>query len=206
MTHTAIIMLQGFALGLSLIMAIGAQNAFVLQQGLKNQHVLPIVLICASSDALLVMAGVYSLKFAESHIPELAKWMTFGGAAYLILFGLNNLRMAIFHSKSLTPEGKAPAALWKTILICLAFTWLNPHVYLDTFFLVGSAAASFGDMRLYFGIGAVIASYVFFFSLGYASKRLSRYFAKPIAWKILDAVIGLILLALAAKLLYGYFY
>ena len=192
--------LIGFSLGLSLIMAIGAQNAFVLKQGLLKQHVLWLCLICAVSDALLIAAGVFGLgKWIESH-PVFVLWMKYFGAAFLILYGLRSLYSAFKSSQSLLPDDQLSLSLKKSILLCLGFTWLNPHVYLDTVVLLGSISAQYTD-KLAFASGAMSASFIFFFSLGYGARLLRPIFANPKAWKILDGLIALIMFSLATLLL-----
>ena len=196
------IYLQGMLLGLALIMVIGSQNAFILQQGLKNRHVFMVVLTCALSDTILIMAGIYSLQRVEATVPLIADYAKIAGAIYLAAYGFYNLYAAFFHHKGLALTSNSPQTKKQAFLTCLAFTWLNPHVYLDTFFLVGSVGISYGDDRLYFGLGAVSGSFLFFFSLGFIAKKLSRFFTQPKTWKILDFIIGLFMLFLAVKLLF----
>lgn len=195
--------LAGFASGLSLILAIGAQNAFVLKQGLLRAHVLPVCLICAASDAVLIAVGVGGFGALADRAPWLEPAMRYGGAAFLIWYGARSFRAA------LTPRAMAVAAgaaggLGAAVATCLVLTWANPHVYLDTLALLGAIAAPYeGDARLSFGVGAVAASFVFFFSLGYGARLLTPLFARPAAWRVLDIAVGAVMWTIAATLLLG---
>jgi L-lysine exporter family protein LysE/ArgO len=191
--------LAGFALGFSLILAIGAQNAFVLRQGLRREHVLPLVLTCAISDAVLIAAGVAGFGALAEAVPWLETVMRYGGAAFLIWYGASNLRSA-WRGGQVLEAGQAAGSLKTAILTCLALTWLNPHVYLDTVVLLGSISAQYDD-RVAFGAGAVAASFVFFFSLGYGARILDPLFRRPESWRVLDVIIGLTMWAIAVKLL-----
>ncbi|MBE9638444.1 LysE/ArgO family amino acid transporter [Salipiger mangrovisoli] len=193
----------GFALGLSLIVAIGAQNAFVLRQGLRRDHVLPVVLVCALSDAVLIAAGVTGFGLLAAELPWLVTVMRWLGAAFLVCYGGRTLLAAWRGGEALHAE-TAPGngSLRRALLTCLALTWLNPHVYLDTVMLLGAVSGQY-DSRLAFGLGAATASVVFFFALGYGARLLAPVFARPRAWRVLDLVIGLTMLLIAAKLLLG---
>ena len=194
-------LLAGFALGLSLIMAIGAQNAFVLRQGLRRQHVFWICLTCAGSDALLITAGVFGFGSLAVTLPWFEQAMRWGGAAFLVWYGARALRAAWQGGEALeTSEESAGAALLPVLATVLALTWLNPHVYLDTVVLLGSISAQYPE-PLVFAAGAAIASFSFFFSLGYGASLLAPVFARPRAWQVLDAIVGLTMWAIAAKLL-----
>jgi len=192
--------IPGFALSLTLIVAIGAQNAFVLRQGLRREHVFWVCLTCGVSDALLITAGVAGFGALAQAVPWFETVMRYGGAAFLIVYGAMNARSAWRGGSALAAEGRAPASLRKTLLTLLALTFLNPHVYLDTLVLLGSISAQYDD-RLAFGSGAVLASLTFFFALGYGARLLEPVFAKPLSWQILDAVIALVMWAIAASLL-----
>jgi L-lysine exporter family protein LysE/ArgO len=196
--------LIGFFTGISLILAIGAQNAFVLRQGLMRQHVFALALFCAASDALLVTAGVAGFGVLTTTWPALPLYMSLAGAAFLTAYGLSRLHAAWVGGHALVDGGEA-RALSKTLAIAAAFTWLNPHVYLDTLGLLGAVSTGFAalDDKIAFGIGAVTASFVFFFSLGYGARLLAPIMRSPRAWQALDALIGLTMLALAAKLVLG---
>ena len=189
----------GFALGFSLILAIGAQNAFVLRQGLRRMHVLPVVLVCAISDALLIAAGVAGFGALAEAIPGLEWGMRLFGAAFLIWYGLRTLRSAWRGGETLQ-AGAGVQTLRAAVLTCLALTWLNPHVYLDTVVLLGAVSAQY-DAPVPFALGAMTASFVFFFTLGFGARALAPVFARPKAWQVLDVLVGLTMWAIAAKLL-----
>lgn len=196
------VLLQGFATSLALIVAIGAQNAFVLRQGLARRHVLPVVLVCALSDALLISLGVAGLgRWVQAH-PSLLVVTRWGGAAFLVAYGALAARRALSpHSLSL--QGAAVGELRAALAACLAFTYLNPHCWLDTVVLLGSIAAQQPEgSRALFGAGAASASAVWFFSLGYGARLLAPLFAKPLAWRVLDAAIALVMWAIAAGLIF----
>ena len=192
--------LKGFALGFSLILAIGAQNAFVLRQGLRGEHVFAVCLVCAVSDAILIALGVGGFGILAERAPWLEPAMRYGGAAFLIAYGLRSLRSAVTQTDALEAKGSASLSLRGAILTCLALTWLNPHVYLDTVVLLGAVSTQSSD-SLAFGIGAVVASFTFFFALGYGAAILRPLFARPGAWRVLDALVGIVMLLLATKLL-----
>lgn len=193
----------GFATGLSLILAIGAQNAFVLRQGLLRQHVLPLVLFCAISDAVLIAAGVAGFGALATRWPAFPDLMAAAGAAFLLVYGALRLRAAWRGDGALDPGRQAPTRA-ATLGAAAAFTWLNPHVYLDTVGLIGAVSTQYhGTARLAFGAGAVLASFVFFASLGYGARGLAPLLRTRRAWRLLDAGIGLVMWALAAKLLAG---
>jgi L-lysine exporter family protein LysE/ArgO len=191
----------GFGLGLSFIVAIGAQNAFVLRQGLLRQHVLAVVLICAVSDAVLISVGVAGFGALATALPWLEPVMRYGGVAFLAVYGFRALRSAWTSSGVLKASGEA-GSLKSALLTCLAFTWLNPHVYLDTVVLLGSISSQYPN-KLAFALGGITASFVFFFSLGFGARLLAPFFARPLAWRILDALVGALMWAIAVKLLLG---
>lgn len=195
--------LSGFALGLSLIVAIGAQNAFVLKQGLKGEHIFWVVLVCAASDALLISAGVSGFHVLVARAPWLTTLSRYAGAAFLFWYGARSFLAALRSAAVLAPADAMPRTLLQTLAATLAFTFLNPHVYLDTVVLLGSVSTQFAGQTLAFGFGAASASFVFFFSLGYGARLLRPLFARPITWKFLEALIGLIMWSLAAKLILG---
>lgn len=192
--------LPGFVLSLTLILAIGAQNAFILRQGLRHEHVFWVCLTCAVSDALLIAAGVAGFGALAKAVPWFETAMRYGGSAFLIWYGFQNALSAWRGGSALEAEGQGTQSLRRAILTVLALTWLNPHVYLDTVVLLGSISAQYPD-RLAFGTGAVTASFVFFFTLGYGARLLSPLFAKPRSWQLLDVIIALTMWAIAAKLL-----
>ena len=189
----------GFALGLSLILAIGAQNAFVLRQGIRREHVFATVLTCAISDALLIAVGVAGFGALAEALPWLESVMRYGGAAFLVWYGARNFLAAWRGGQALETEGRVRSSLKGVLGTVLMLTWLNPHVYLDTVVLLGSISAQW-ENRLGFALGAMTSSFVFFFSLGYGARLLRPFFAKPRSWQILDAVVGATMWAIAVKL------
>jgi L-lysine exporter family protein LysE/ArgO len=194
-------LLAGFATTLSLIVAIGAQNAFVLRQGLRREHVLPVVLVCSLSDALLITSGIAGLGALLTRSELALDIAKYGGAAFLYLYAAFAAKRAI-KPGSISPADHAPTALRSVLLTCLGFTYLNPHVYLDTVVLLGSLANQRGtDGRWLYGMGAVTASFTWFFSLGFFARKLTPLFARPRAWQILDSTIAALMTALATWML-----
>ncbi|WP_394177051.1 LysE/ArgO family amino acid transporter [Yoonia maritima] len=192
----------GFATGFSLILAIGAQNAFVLRQGLARNHVFWLCLLCAGSDAFLIAAGVLGFGFIVELYPLLPQIMTWGGAAFLIVYGAMRLWAAYKGEYAMQIAGQS-AGLWATLATAAALTWLNPHVYLDTLGLIGAISVQYVDaaQKLAFGIGAVTSSFVFFFGLGYGARLLAPIMQSAKAWQLLDVLIGLVMWAIAYKLI-----
>lgn len=194
---------SGFSLGLGLILAIGAQNAFVLRQGLRREHVLPIVTVCALSDMLLIAAGVAGFGEIVAHAPWLDPVLRYGGALFLLVYGASRLLAAWRGGQALAMAGGGTRhGLGAAVATCLALTWLNPHVYLDTVILLGSVAAQ-SDDRLAFGIGAAAASSLFFPALGFGARLLAPAFARPASWQVLDIAVALVMWSIAASLLLG---
>ena len=198
--------ISGFFTSLSLILAIGAQNAFVLKQGIKRENIFIICLICAISDAVLIFAGVFGLGSLVQNFPIIKQIALYGGFLFLLFYALMSFHSCFFKDLRMdTSSDYARSNLKKNILLTLAFTWLNPHVYLDTMILIGSVSTKFKDENLIFGVGASLASFCFFFALGYLARFLAPIFARPISWKILEFFVGLIMLALAFMLLFASF-
>jgi L-lysine exporter family protein LysE/ArgO len=193
-------LIAGFVLSFSLILAIGAQNAFILRQGLRREHVFILCLTCAVSDAILITAGIAGFGTLAQAAPWFETVMRYGGAAFLTWYGLRSLRSAWQGGAAMELGESQRTSLRSAMLTVLAFTWLNPHVYLDTVVLIGSISAQYDD-RFSFAIGAVTSSFVFFFALGYGARILSPFFARPRAWQVLDALIGIVMLGIAWKLL-----
>lgn len=219
-------LLAGLGLGFSLIIAIGAQNLFVLRQGLRREHVVLVATICAVSDAVLIALGVSGVGLVISAVPWLVDVVRWAGAVFLVVYGLLAARRAWRPSgHTLEAEGSAAAgasepgagndtavAAGPTIgirtrakalpvaLTCLALTWLNPHVYLDTVFLLGTVANTHGDARWVFAAGAMTASIVWFFGLAVGARFLSRWLSTPRAWRILDAVIAVVMIGIGVSL------
>ena len=197
--------ISGFLISISLILALGPQNVFVMRQGLLRSHVFAACLVCSISDALLIGAGVLGVGFFLSEMDELAIWMSIGASIFLILYGCLRGKSAL-NPKGLEVSDDESQDLWPTILAGLAFTYLNPHVYVDTLLLIGGASSNYaGDEKLMFGIGAATASFVFFFSLGYGAKRLSPILNNPESWKIIDLFIAGVMFTVAGILLFPYF-
>lgn len=192
--------LAGLGLGLSLIVAIGAQNAFVLRQGLRREHVAAVVAVCAASDAVLIVAGVAGAGWLFERAPWFAEVMRWAGAAFLVGYGVLAAVRAIRPAALAAAPGAAPASLRTTVLTVLALTWLNPHVYLDTVVLLGAVAAGHGDSRWAFAAGAIAASILWFSALGFGARLLAPVFARPVAWRVLDAVIAVVMVAIAVQL------
>ncbi|WP_118132655.1 LysE/ArgO family amino acid transporter [Oceanicella sp. SM1341] len=197
--------LRGFLTGGSLILAIGAQNAFVLRQGLMRAHVFAVCLACALSDALLIAGGVAGFGAVVSAVPLLPLVMRWAGAAFLIVYGALRFRAAL-HPQVLEAGGGVPAALGPTLATCLTLTWANPHVYLDTFGLIGAVSTAYHGAwpKTAFGAGAVAASFAFFFALGYGARLLAPLMRRPASWRVLDILIGIVMWAIAAQLLLGH--
>lgn len=192
--------LSGLLIGGGLIIAIGAQNAFVLRQGIRREHVFVLALICSLSDALLIVLGVAGLGALIERFPALLTAVTLFGIAFLIWYGWLAASRAV-HPQAMRIGDDGPVPLGKAVATCLALTFLNPHVYLDTVILVGSLAAPYsGTARVVYALGAMAASFAWFFSLGYGARVLTPLFGRPIAWRILDAFIAVIMLAIAGKL------
>ena len=189
----------GFIASFTLIAAIGAQNAFVLRQGIRREHVLPVVALCTASDIVLISAGIAGVGALISAHPSALNIAKFGGALFLVGYGLLAARRA-WRPSSLNPSQKAPARLIEVLVTCAALTFLNPHVYLDTVVLLGALANEHRDQRWLFGVGAVTASAVWFFGLGLGARRLAGLFASPLTWRILDGLIAIMMLGLGVPL------
>jgi L-lysine exporter family protein LysE/ArgO len=197
------IYLTGLMVGLSLIVAIGAQNAFVLRQGLRNEFVFAVCLACGLSDAALIVLGVTSLSRVMALLPWLDPVMRYGGAGFLIWYGIRGLYSAVTASGALEMGSDRPVSFRRTMTICLALTWLNPHVYLDTVVLLGTVSTRFPGQQLAFALGAVTGSFMFFFALGYGARWLRPLFSSPAAWRVLEGVIACVMWVIAIRLLVG---
>ncbi|WP_345800069.1 L-lysine exporter [Microbacterium sp. AZCO] len=210
--------LAGLGLGLSLIVAIGAQNLFVLRQGIRREHVFVVAAICAVSDAVLIVLGVSGVGFVLQAVPWLIDVVRWAGAAFLVVYGVMAARRAwrpsgealVIGDAADTRQAPGPGGstvqatgtrLLPVVLTCLALTWLNPHVYLDTVFLLGSVANTHGDDRWLFAAGAMLASVLWFFGLAFGARYLSRWLSTPRAWRVLDAVIAVVMIALGVSLI-----
>lgn len=192
----------GFLTAFSLILAIGAQNAFVLRQGILKQHVFALCLLCALSDAVLIAFGVAGFGYVVTLIPALPGIMALGGAGFLFVYGALRFRAA-FLGEVIESGPKSAGSLTQTVLVGLALTWLNPHVYLDTLGLIGAVSTKYPAPaeKLVFALAASTSSFVFFFSLGYGARLLAPVMRSRRAWMIFDSLIGLTMWAIAAGLL-----
>lgn len=196
-------LLIGIGTGLSLIMAIGAQNAFVLRQGIRREHVLPVVLICGLTDAALETLGVAGIGYIVERAPIVLDIVRWGGVVFLLWYAWSAARRAMRPEALVAGEGSA-TSLKKTVLACLAITYLNPHVYLDTMVLMGSIGNAQGDpQRWWFAAGGALASIVWFFVLGYGARSLTRFFASPRSWQVLDWVVAVTMFVIALRLVFG---
>ena len=196
--------LTGFILGFSLILAIGAQNSFVLRQGLIGRHVFIVALFCALSDALLIIIGVAGISIFLNYIDSVSDWLFGISAIWLTGYGLLRLRDAFTGKSALTAENSSANGLASTLSFLAVVTFANPHVYLDTVVLIGSVSQQFSDdTKLAYVLGASIASFVFFFSLSYGAKFLAPIMKRPSSWRILDCSIALLMFIIAIKLAYS---
>lgn len=193
--------LSGLGTGAGLIIAIGAQNAFVLRQGLLRQHVLPVVLVCIGGDILCICAGVAGMGALIRTNEWLLEFFRWGGALFLTVYGISAARRAASGNGSMEISEVGAGSFMKAITSCLAFTFLNPHVYLDTVVLLGSIAAQYGkDLKWTFASGALTASVLWFTGLGFGARLLLPIFQNPKAWRILDTLIALVMWAIALTL------
>ncbi|MEU9991208.1 LysE/ArgO family amino acid transporter [Streptomyces sp. NPDC048045] len=203
MNHALTAAAAGFGTGLSLIVAIGAQNAFVLRQGVRRDAVLAVVGICALSDALLIALGVGGVGAVVAAWPGAVRAVGLVGGAFLLCYGALAARRVLRPGTGLRTEGESAGSRRRAVLTCLAMTWLNPHVYLDTVFLLGSLAADRGPLRWTFGLGAALASLCWFAALGFGARLLGRLLASPAAWRVLDGLVAVTMLALGVMLMAG---
>ncbi|KQX64325.1 MULTISPECIES: LysE/ArgO family amino acid transporter [unclassified Streptomyces] len=203
MSHTLTAAVAGFGTGLSLIVAIGAQNAFVLRQGVRRDAVLAVVGICALSDALLIALGVGGVGALVVAWPGALTAVGWIGGLFLLGYGALAARRAFRPTGALAAEGESAGSLRRAVLTCLALTWLNPHVYLDTVFLLGSVAADRGPLRWTFGLGAALASLCWFAALGFGARLLGRFLTRPAAWRVLDGLVAATMIVLGVTLVAG---
>lgn len=192
---------SGYLLAISLIAAIGAQNAFVLRQGLRREHVFVVVMTCALSDALLMAAGITGFGAVSGRVPWFGDTVRYGGAAFLLVYGALRFRAALRGGEALKPAEGKTTPLAQVLFTCLVLTWANPHVYLDTVVLIGSIAVQYVPFQAVFGVGAALGSFSFFLALGYGARLLAPVFAKPHAWVVLEVIVGCTMWAIAAGLL-----
>ena len=194
---------QGYLVAVSLILAIGAQNAFVLRQGLRREHVGAVVLACALSDAALIAAGVAGFGAVSAQVPWIGEAMRWGGVVFLLVYGSLRFRAALQGGEALKPSEGVAATLAKVLSTCLILTWANPHVYLDTLVLLGSISAQYAPHQAVFGVAAACGSLSFFTALGYGARLLEPVFANPKAWVVLEFVVGVTMWSIAAGLAFG---
>ena len=194
--------ITGFLLGSSLIIAIGAQNIFVLRQGIMRQHIFITSLYCSISDTILIFLGIVGVSiFFDNFIYKYSDFLFVFSAIWLFSYGLIRFFSAIKSNSSFSIESEKKKDIFSTLSMLTVLTFANPHVYLDTLFLIGSVSTQFEGQRIYFAFGAMAASFAFFFLLGYGSRRLTPVFAKPVAWRYFNAVIGLTMVTIAASLI-----
>jgi L-lysine exporter family protein LysE/ArgO len=203
MSSAALAALSGLGFGASLIIAIGAQNAFVLRQGLRREHVGIVVALCALSDAVLIAAGVGGLGSLLQFSPWALLVVRVAGAVFLLVYGALAARRALRPGRLESAVGGPAASAAAVVGTTLALTWLNPHVYLDTVVLLGSVSATHGAERWWFGLGAACASVLWFSALGFGARLLRPVFARPRAWRILDGLVAVVMVAIAVSLLIG---
>ncbi|MBD2763277.1 amino acid transporter [Kocuria sp. cx-116] len=185
--------------GLALIVAIGAQNAFVLRQGIRRQHIWAVVLLCIASDVFLISAGTVGIGFLIERVPWLLEIFRWGGVIYLVGFAIQSFRSAM-KPQGLQAAGEGSGSRASVVLTTLALTWLNPHVYLDTVIMLGNLANQQGEQRWVFAIGAMLGSVIWFIALGAGAKALSRVLNTPLTWRIVDVFVGVVMLAIALAL------
>jgi L-lysine exporter family protein LysE/ArgO len=194
---------HGYVVAISLILAIGAQNAFVLRQGLRREHVGAVVAVCAISDAVLIALGVAGFGALSGAVPWIGEAMRWAGVAFLVVYGALRFRAALRGGEALKPAADAGESLGRVVATCLILTWANPHVYLDTVMLIGSISAQYDPHRLAFGVAAALGSLSFFSALGFGARLLAPIFAKPVAWVWLEVIVGLTMWGIAATLVWG---
>ncbi|CDI03229.1 putative amino acid transport protein (LysE family) [Candidatus Competibacter denitrificans Run_A_D11] len=200
-----IVFYYGLLLGFSLIIAIGPQNVFILKRGISGKNIFIVCFLCASSDAILMFFGIYGFEILQGKVKNIGEFARYLGAVFLFSYGLSHLYSSlkketrlIIHENS----NKDSLSLYKTIVICLSLTFLNPHVYLDTFILIGAVSRNYKDNLVFFWLGTSTASFVFFFLLGYGAAYLRPIFSKPSAWRILDFSIFIVMCSIALSLVF----
>jgi L-lysine exporter family protein LysE/ArgO len=196
-------LISGYLVSISLIAAIGAQNAFVLRQGIRREHVGWVVFVCAASDATLIAAGVAGFGVVSQSVPWLGDAMRWAGVAFLLVYGALRFRAAWQGGAALVAASSAPVALRRVIGTLLLITFANPHVYLDTVVLIGAISAQYAPNGVAFGLGAAAASASFFIALGYGARLLAPVMARPRSWVILEVIVGCTMWAIAAALVFG---
>lgn len=200
--HASLIFLNGLALSAGLIIAIGAQNAFLLNRALRNQHQYMIALFCSITDATLICLGIFGMGFLVQVQPNLWLWITWGGIFFLFFYGALAFKSAANSHTMKEDSSQSEYSLLRALTVAASVSWLNPHAYLDTLVLLGGISSQYeGIHKLWFGLGAVSASFIWFFGLAWGARWLMPAFKKPAAWRILDALIGIIMWTIAAGLM-----
>lgn len=194
---------QGYAVAISLILVIGPQNAFVLRQGLRREHVGAVVAVCAISDAILITIGVAGFGVLTAAVPGIGEAMRWAGVAFLLVYGALRFKAALQGGEALKPAAGEGASLRRVVATSLILTWANPHVYLDTVMLMGSISAQYAPYQVAFGVAAVLGSISFFSALGFGARLLAPIFARPAAWVWLEVVVGLTMWGIAGALAWG---
>jgi len=205
-SHTLLPALFGLSTGLALIVAIGAQNAYVLRLGIegRNRTILPVVLVCAMSDAVLILAGVLGIGIVVEQVPAALVVVRVIGAGFLLVYGIFSAVRAVHPKVLLADAGRAPVSTRTAVGTMAALTWLNPHVYLDTLLFLGSVANQQGPAeRWWWAGGAILGSFIWFFGLGFGARLLRPFFARPSSWRILDAIIAVVMIVLGLRLAFG---
>jgi L-lysine exporter family protein LysE/ArgO len=198
----SIALLNGLGLGAGLIIAIGAQNAFLLNRALKNQHQFAIALLCSLIDSALIGLGILGMGSLILSQPQLLAWVTWGGAAFLLVYGAQAFYAASKNNSINRDNSDSNYSLTRALLVTLSLSLLNPHVYLDTMVLLGGISTQFApELRVWFGLGAIAASFIWFFSLAFGARWLMPVFQKPMSWRILDVLIGVVMWSIAARLI-----
>lgn len=195
--------IQGYLVSVSLILAIGAQNAFVLRQGLRREHLGWVVLVCALSDAALIAAGIAGFGVASEAMPWIADAMRWAGVVFLLVYGALRFKAALQGGEALQPAVGGAIPLGRVLATCLMLTWANPHVYLDTVVLMGSISTQYAPHEVVFGAAAALGSFSFFTALGFGARLLAPVFARPAAWVWLEVGVGCTMWAIAAALAFG---
>jgi len=200
--HTSLIFINGLALGAGLIVAIGAQNAYLLSRALRNQHQYAVALFCSITDASLICLGIFGMGYLVHALPDLLLWISWGGVVFLFIYGALSFKSAAKNHYMEEDYSRSEYSLIKVLTVAASVSLLNPHVYLDTMILLGGISSQYlGSEKLWFGFGAVTASFIWFFGLACGARWLMPVFKKPMAWRILDSLIGIIMWSIAAGLI-----
>jgi L-lysine exporter family protein LysE/ArgO len=200
--HTSLIFINGLALSIGLIVAIGAQNTFLLNRALRNQHQYAVALFCSITDASLICIGIFGIGSLVQAQPELLLWITWGGVFFLFIYGVLSFKAAARNNTMKEECSESEYSLIKAVAVAASVSLLNPHAYLDTVVLLGGISSQYvGSEKIWFGLGAVSASFMWFFGLAWGARWLMPMFKKPMAWRVLDGLIGIIMWSIAAGLM-----